>query len=293
MMRTIISCFLFVSCFAASPAHAQVGTMQWHFKSRAEVIPAVQQTRGNLRSTYNVLICAARQGYINTALSYYEGIVSKGMFDASVQDSAAFAFAHDLADGFIPWNWKKDINPSNYQGTKESKVIFLRDRAYSKSPHLAEVLVMRSYKSRYLFKEDRKQAYEWALEAVKRSPKWADAHYWLAQSAEYYGLSLQNSKSPEEKAQAIQLGRIGMRSYDKAENLDPNMRPYTYLGRIGLSQLIADKKAAKMIPIYVNAQLRSFPNYSPWLKKRWNQTEGDYREMYDKIASQIAQKATS
>ncbi len=289
---TLLTTFITIPLLAL-PACAQVGTMKWHFKSRADVVPALQKTRGNLRGTYDVLICATRQGYNNTALGYYEDIVLGHEFSATVQDSAAFAFAHDLADGFRPWNWKKDLDYSDYKGSNEATAIFFRDRAYKKGAHSSEILVMRAYDARYLFKENRKRAFEWTSKAVKRSPDWADAHYWLAQAAEYYGLSLRDDKDPAQQAYAAHMGRLGMLSYDKAERLDPGIRPYTYIGRIGLSRLIADKEAAKMIPIYADAHWRAFPGYATWYKKNRGKTYQEYQEMYARIASQIAQKATS
>ena len=293
MRYFLLISMLATTLFLPAQSHAQVGTMKWHFKSRADVVPALQQTRGNLHNTYEVLICAARQGYRNTSLGYYEGVVLGHEFSATVQDSAAFAFAHDLADNFSPWDWKKDVNYKDYKGSNEATATLFRDRAYANGSGSPEVLVMRAYRSRYFFKEQRKQAFEWTSKAVKRSPKWADGHYWLAQAAEYYGLSLQNSKDPAERTLAVRIGRLGMLSYDRAEKLDPALRPYTYLGRIGLSQLIADKKAAQMIPVYADAHLRAFPSYGAWYKKTWGKTEGDFREMYTRIAANIARKASS
>lgn len=293
MRFLLLLSMLTIALFLPTPSQAQVGTMKWKFTSRAQVVPALKQTRGNLRGTYEVLICAARQGYRNTALGYYEGIVTGHEFSATVQDSAAFAFAHDLSDNFGSWNWKKDVDYKDYKGSNEAMATLFRDRAYSNGSGSPEVLIMRSYRSRYFFKENRKQAFEWASKAVKRAPKWADGHYWLAQAYEYYGLSLQASKNPADQILAVRLGQLGMLSYDRAEKLDPALKPHTYLGRIGLSQLIADKKAAQMIPVYTDAHLRAFPNYASWFKKTWGKTEQDLRKMNSQIAAQIAQKATS
>ncbi len=152
---------------------------------------------------------------------------------------------------------------------------------------------MRAYKARLLFKKDRKLAYEWASKAVKRAPNWADAHYWLAEAADDYALAFQDEHQPSNQAIIVRLGHLEMRSCDRAEKLDPALRPYLYMQRINASRLIADKKAARMIPIYADAYLRAFPNYATFYQKSWGKNEAQIREMYAKIARDIAAKATS
>jgi len=282
-----------LTLLVSTPSHAQMGTMRYRFRSRAAVVPALQRARGNLRSTYNVLICAARQGYRNTALGYYEGIVSGHEFDATVQDSAAFAFAHDLADNFSPWYWKRDTDFREYKGSSRGSAVLFKDRAFQYGAGSPEILVMRAYKARLFFKEERKQAYEWCLKAVKQSPQWADGYYWLSEAAENYGLSFYGDHKPDSQARMVRLGRLAMRACDKAERLDPGLHYYLYLNRIDASELIGDKKAARMIPIYTNTFLRAFPEYAVFYKRVGGKDEAQIRAMYAKIAADIAAKATS
>lgn len=293
MKFLLLTCLLGATLVAASPSHAQMGTMKWHFRSRADVVPALQKTRGNLRSTYDVLICAARQGYRNTALGFYEDVVSGHEFNATVQDSAAFGFAHDLADNFSPWYWKKDLDFSDYKGSSRASAVLFKDRAFQYGAGSPEILVMRAYKERLLFKETRKRAYEWCLKAVKRAPNWADAHYWLAEAAEDYALAFQDEHKPSNKAIIVRLGRLEMSSCDRAEKLDAGLHPYLYMTRINASELIADKKAARMIPIYADAYLRAFPGYAVFYQRTWGKDEEQIRAMYARIAAGIAAKATS
>jgi len=277
----------------STTSHAQMGTMRYRFRSRAAVVPALQKARGNLRNTYDVLICAARQGYRNTALGYYEGVVSGHEFDATVQDSAAFAFAHDLADNFSPWYWKRDTDFRDYKGSSRGSAVLFKDRAFKYGAGSPEVLVMRAYKARLFFKEDRKQAYEWCLKAVKQSPQWADGYYWLSEAADNYALSLQDEHKPLNQARIVRLGVLEMRACDKAEHLDPGLHYYLYINRINASELIADKKAARMIPIYADAFLRAFPEYAVFYKRVGGKDEAQIRAMYARIAADIAAKAKS
>ena len=298
MRRLSFSLCVLFTLLVAQSSFAQVGRMRYPFSSRDQVIPTLQQTRGNLRETYNALICAARLGYINTAIGYYEGLMSGHEFDASAQDSAAYAFAYDLGSSVRPWDWRKDLDRGGIRRSSRAVALLFRDRAFAALPKSPEVLVMRAFWQTAQDHDFRRQGYFTDLQAVKLAPKWSDAYYWLAWSAHNYGLALQQDvwpvlKNPASKATRIRLGKKEMRAYDMAEKLDPSLRPYLYLLRAGACELIADKKSAQMIPVYVNAHLRAFPRYIQWYQHQTGQGEVEFRASYRQIADDIAKHATS
>ena len=128
-MKKLIALLITLLTFPAC-APAQVGSLNWTFQSRADVVPALKQTRGNLRATYNVLVCSVRYGYQNTSLEYYEKVVEGRDFDASAEDSAAYAFAYALSNGLRPWSWKKDSYRGSIKDSSRAKAVYFRNRAF-------------------------------------------------------------------------------------------------------------------------------------------------------------------
>lgn len=297
-MRTIhiIFSLLCAVLILSKDSYAQVGTMKWQFKSRSEVNSALQKTRGNLRKTYEVLVCAGRQGFCNSSIAYYEKLVVGHNFDATYQDSAAYAFAYDIGYSYRPWSWKIDPNQSIVKNSSRTTVAYFRDRAAGLRPLSPEILVMRSvYESTT---SDRKEAYQHALQATKLSPDWADAQYWLAWAAKSYGLTFNKDVHPvvkkaSSKTAQIQLGKVAIQAYSKAEKLDPALSRYLYIEKIGAYRLIADKQSAQKIPVLLDNHLRSFPLYAAWYEKAWGKDEQQLRQMYADIASDISKNATS
>ena len=279
-------------------SQAQIGTMRWHFKSRDEVKSALQQTRGNLRSTYDVLICAGRQGYTNTSIGFYEDVVADHEFDASSQDSAAYAFAYDLGYSFRPWGWKIDTDQSMIKKSGRAIAQLFRDRAQSMLPNSPEVLVMRAFWERSLGEQESLDAYRATLRAVNLAPRWADAYYWLGIAATTYAGTFEgrivNDKikpNTKEMAQAkstmADLGHLQLRAYDKAEKLDPGLHSYLYWPRLDAYQNIADKKSAEMMPSLVEQHLRAYPNFGTWYRQATGRTVQQFRQGYKDLAARI------
>lgn len=297
-MKNPLLFLLVAGSIASFPAcsRAQVGTMRWHFRSRSAVTAALQQTRGNLRKTYEVLVCAGRQGFCNTSIGYYEDVVTGHEFDATFQDSAAYAFAFDIGYVFRPWSWKIDPDKSMIKKSTRATAQLFRERALAMRPQSPEVLVMRCLDENMYF--SRKEAYQHTLQAVKRAPNWADAHYWLAWSACSYALTFNRDvhpvvKKPASKVIQVRLGKLALKSYDRAQKLDLGLRPYLYIERVGAYELIADRNAARMIPICLNVHLQAFPWYAEWYRKTWGDDEQQLRVTYSRIAADIAKNATN
>lgn len=289
LMLTLLPCAI---------SHAQMGTMKWHFNSRTEAKSALRQTRGNLRSTYDVLICAGRQGYTNTGIGYYEEIVAGHEFDASPQDSAAYAFAFDLGYSFRPWGWKRDLDQSMIKKNSRAFAQHFRDRAQAALSNSPEALVMRAFWGNTLEGEERKEAYYAALRAVKLAPRWADAYYWLGTVTGNYAnlfstrITREQVKpnTPERartKATIVSLGHLQIRAYDKAEKLDSGLRPHLYWPRLLAYQNIRDKKSAQMMPVLAEQHLRAFPNFGAWHLKTFGVSAEQWLQGYKNLAAQI------
>jgi hypothetical protein len=288
----------------ATPAFAQVGTMKWHFNSRDDVVPALQKTRGNLRSTYDVIMCAVRSGYSNSCVGYYENVVNGHEFNATAQDSAAYAFAFDVSYGMRPWGWEKDTDSSMVTRSGRATALYFRDRAYSALPNSPEVLIMRSFWASTQERPLRREGYTLGLKAIKIAPKWADAYFWLNGSiGSYYNqfrsemlrpeVTANAKKMQEDKAIIIRLAKFDLRVCDRAEKLDPAIHPWLLLDRAYAYQLIPEKKSAQMIPILIDAHLKAFPEWAVYNQKQWGVSEREYRAGWRTTAARIAKEANS
>ena len=295
MRMLFLSAFLVLLC---AKGQAQMGTMKWKFNSRAQVTKALGQTRGDLRATYNVLICAGRQGYTNTGIGYYEKIVDGKEFSASGQDSAAYAFAYDLGYSFRPWGWKRDTDQSMIKKSSGARAQLFRERAKSLLPNSPERMVMRAFWAGSLQREERQEAYALSLQSVKLAPKWADAYFWLGEHTSGYAniFSTQITRKQIEsgsvqmkqtKAKLASLGQLQLRAYDKAEALDPGLRPHLYWPRIGAYQRIRDKKSARMIPILSEKHLKAFPQFGDWYRKSFGRSVQQWRHDNTNLAAEI------
>jgi hypothetical protein len=275
--------------------------MKWNFDSRGEVIAALKQTRGRLRPTYEVLICAGRQGYTNTGIGFYENIAVGHEFSASGPNSAAYAFAYDLGYSFRPRGWKRDPDTSMIHKSSAATAQYFRERAANMMGNSPEVLIMRSFWGATLGRESRKDASVSALKAIKRAPNWADAYYWLGSAAECYALTfkmdlvndrlkLGTKEGDEAKAEMVRLAHLTLRAYDKAERLDPALHPILLLDRASAYNIIADKESAEMIPLLTDAYLKAFPDYADHIVEL-GQTVPQWRAMWRKRAKQILAEA--
>lgn len=303
-MKTRLLAFLFLILICSSKQTlAQQGTMKWRFASRSQVVPALEKTRGNLRATYEVLMCAVRQGYSRTALGYYENIVAGHEFAASSKDSAAYSFAFDLCDGPRPWHWGRDRALREVKKSSRASAQYFRERAMKMSSGSPEVLLMTSFYGLYQGDmKERGQAYQNLVKATKRAPTWADAHFWLGMAATTYAMSYETRildkevtpiTKPQYQAAIKRLGAISLRAYDRAEKLDPGLRPYLFAERLFACQQAETKKCAKMIPLYVEAHLRAFPEFPAWYLKQTGENEIQYRKSWQGIANRMAASATS
>lgn len=300
-MRTLFLLFSSLLLMVAT-GQAQMGTMQWQFKSRAEVVPALQKTRGNLHATYNVIVSAVRQGYGNSCAGYYEDFVVGHEFNSSGQDSAAYAFAYDVNSGVRPWDWKRDRDNSMIKKSSAATAQYHRERALKLLPNSPEVLTMRAFwGSGQPFKAGRQEGYSSALKAVKLAPKWADAYYWLQYATGAYansfagqitrGLKPGTPAYKEAEATVARLAFLRLRACNNAEMLNPSLKPYLLIDRVFAYDKIADQTSAQMIPKLVDAYLKAFPEWGEHIKKTTGETVQQYRQRVARDAAKMATEA--
>lgn len=278
-------------CLVSTPSFAQMGKMKWHFKSRTDVAPALQQAQGNLRETYEVIVCAARQGYSSSALSFYEDVVLNHQFDATAKDSAAYVFAFDVNYSLRPWDWKKDRSPTHTRSGRAMAQLFW-DRSNSLAKSSAEVSVMRVLPNLTIPRTERRRGYQDALRAVQLAPKWADAWYWLGQAARSYALTFEDlPRSASNRATQVRLSRLELRAYDRAAKLNPSLKPYLGLARAAAYEMLADKKSPQMMTLYLSQYLRDFPSWIVWYGKRIGKTEEQVRDEWNRRIAKVQERA--
>ena len=213
-----------------------------------------------------MLVCSVRYGYQNTSLEYYEQVVKGKEFDVSAEDSAAYAFAYAISNGFRPWVWKKDSYRGSIKNSDQSRAAYFRDRAFKLKPNSPEILVMQAFAETMGTNDGRRKAYPRLVKATKLAPKWADAHYWLGWAANNYALTMRGRDAKVQKAKA-NLGRQMLKSYSKAEKLDSYLKPHLYLERIHAYKLIDNQKFGKEISQLIDAHFKAFPYYVAWIRK--------------------------
>lgn len=108
MKNSFLTAFLTISVLnirLLTSAQAQVGTPKWHFKDRVAVEDAVKKNKHNLHASYEIIICAARQGMIRSAVRAYERMLPPNPYDAPADISSSFALAYQLMIGGNRWDW--------------------------------------------------------------------------------------------------------------------------------------------------------------------------------------------
>ena len=261
---------------------AQAGTQKWQFKNRAEVRSAVLSNLKNLRASYEIVTCAARQGKLRTVLQTYEKVIGTNIYDTSPEVCSSYALAHRYFSGFSRWNWKRDDDTSVevLRGQNAGlQIQWFRNRALSLKPKSPEVLL--SYAIWAVYDSGgRPLALRQANEAVRLAPDWADAHYWRAQMIQSrWSIMMPASKR---QAAAKHYGTEMLRALNKAEKLDPAFRKVAMIDRYYAYQSLGDNKNAL---IAFDAYSRFYPNFASAMDK------ASGKGYYAKWRAGIAQRA--
>lgn len=212
------------SCFA------QAGTQKWKFQNRDQVRLAVLGNLKNLRASYEITTCAARQGMLRTVLQTYEKVIGSNIYNASPEVCSSYALAHHYLTGPLTWDWKRDTDSSiQVRGANEAlQVQWFRDRAVKAKPRSPEVLLSYALWSAYQPRQGRSLALRRVQEAVRRAPTWADAHFWHAKLLD---LRWSEMPSAQRNPVAVRYGTAMIRALDRAEKLDPAFRQEALLDR--------------------------------------------------------------
>lgn len=261
------------------PARAQVGTPKWHFHSRAEVEAATRRYKLNLRQSYNIIMCATRQGMIRSVVHTYEEMMPSNIFNVPPEMASSFALAHRMMQGGNSWDWGLDTKPNVAKTTSSDgiKVTLYRDRALEMLPNSPEVLV--SYAIWACdYGEKRPQALHLVEKALRLAPKWADAYDWHSEMLNYNWVQL----SPAQRVkQGRHYGAAMLRSLDTAARLDPWFKQeisfdkfyaYTAMGR--------PREALASFDAYAVTR----PDFPIFWDKRFG--VGQYKRMRDAVVAE-------
>lgn len=271
--------FICVVLGGARPCFAQAGTQKWRFQNRGQVRSAVLGNLKNLRFSYEIATCAARQGMIRTVLQTYEQVIRDKIYDASPEVCSSYALAHHYLSDPTSWDWKRDSDTKIRVRDSSSalQVQFFRDRALQLKPRSPEVLLSYALWSAYQPK-GRPSALRQVQEAVRRAPTWADAHFWLANI-----LDLNNSVMPTKQRESVALryGRLELAALDRAEKLDVAFQREALINRYYAFQLQHKPKEALAA---FDAYVRARPNFPAAIDGFHG--KGDFKKWRDRLVRQ-------
>lgn len=219
------------------PAQAQVGTPKYRFQNRAEVEAAVHEHKLDLRESYNIIMCAKRQGMIKSAVRAYEAELPATPFDTPPQLGASFALAHELMRASIRWDWEHDRSTGLTKLTQADgiRVTLYRDRALEAMPNSPEMLL--DYAIWAMEQDQREKALNLTTKALRYAPDWAELNWWHATTLDYRLIAMGNKERDREEPR---YGALILRYLNKAERLDPAFKQenliskasaYSYMGR--------------------------------------------------------------
>lgn len=257
--KTACAFFVLVLTGLAIPSHAQMGTPRFHFRTRAEVKTAALANLKKPRETYNLIICAGRQGLIGTALQTYEAIVKKDPFNAPPQVQSAYAFSHFLTLYPRSWYWQRERTPGLVRGQweNEGKVTVFRDEALKLMPKSPEVML------EYALwldnqQEGRPRALKMIEQAITYAPQWAELHYWHA-------LLLTNRAvvfpAKEIEKMLPRYATLSLQALNRAERLDPAFKQEGLNLRISRYEWIGQPQKALAA---LDAYLRYRPDFAQY-----------------------------
>ena len=207
---------LVFTCVA--PAVAQVGTPKYRFENREQVEAAVRKHTLDLRESYNIIMCAKRQGMIKSAVRAYESELPATPFDTPPQLGASFALAHELLGSSVRWDWKRDraTGLTKLSQADGVRVTLYRDRALKALPNSPEVLLGRAI---WALKQDRREeALNLTTKALRFAPNWAELNWWQAKALDYRLMAMSQKLRQQEEPR---YGALILRYLNKAEKLDP------------------------------------------------------------------------
>ncbi len=277
-----LGALLFSVLVIVLPAHAQVGTPKWNFRNRAQVAAATRKYKLDLRQSYNIIICATRQGMIRTVVHTYEQMMPANVFDVPPEMASSFALAHRMMMGGNRWDWKLDTTPNITQTSAADslKVMLYRDRALQMLPRSPEVLISYAIWAED-YGEKRAQALQLSEKATRLAPRWADAHYWHSVMISGDWIMLSHA---EQGMQGPRCGAAELRALNTAVKLDPGFKQIKAGDEWTILQTMRRSKEALAS---FDAYTRARPDFAVFWDKRFG--NGQFKRMHDALAAK-AQK---
>ncbi len=215
-------CFsLLLLCLLLLPAHAQVGTPKYNFQNRAQVEAATRKYKLNLRESYNIILCAKRQGMIKSVVHVYEQEVGNP-FDTPPQLSSSFALAYHFSTVTGHWNWRTDSSRGLTELNQSDgiRITNYREQALQKLPNSPEVLLGYAIWAKDQGNEEK--AVNLTSKALRISPEWADLNWWHSQMLDARIMNM--SPEREKRQEKPRYGGLMLRFISKAERLDPYLK---------------------------------------------------------------------
>lgn len=216
ILRFSFALFLMLIC-ACVPAQAQVGTPKYQFQSRAQVEAITRKYKLNLRESYNIIMCAKRQGLINSVVRVYEQEAGSNPFNTPPQIASSFALAHEMMGATVRWDWKWDQTPgiTSLSDRDGIRMTLYRDRALEALPNSPEVLL--SYAIWAKGQGQSEKALNLTTKALKSAPNWADLQWWHAR---ILGSRLSAFNEAQFQKERVRYAILELRALSKAEQLD-------------------------------------------------------------------------
>jgi tetratricopeptide (TPR) repeat protein len=257
----------------AIPSQAQVGTPKWYFHDRVEVEEAARKYKMNLRESYNIIMCAKRQGMIRSVVRTYERDLSASPFDTPPEVCSSFALAHDLMTSSVRWDWKPDYQRGLTKLTQGDgvRITFYRDRALELLPKSPEALLASAITA--LNQDKRAESLNLINKALRSAPNWAELHWWRAKALDYRLIAMGSQERQKEKAR---YSTLILRALSESERLDSAFKQENLLRRSETySNLGRYKDALQAFDAYIlyKPKYRQFIGEAAYLATRKQWTE--------------------
>ena len=216
--KRFLCCIAFCALLT-NPIHG--GSSDWRFRNLAEMKRAVAQYSQSPRGLYYIIVRARRQGLEDNLCMLLREMREKQPDRAVLM--AAYAFSQCLATG--PYGSDFFKGPNTHLKTKlydqMAEADFWRTaslKADSKTPEILLEAGVAMIHTGSVEHSDCSKGRELLIEAIKRDPKWADAHYWLGKCYEQMeGDAWCNRKYKE----STQYARLGIIELEKAQRMEP------------------------------------------------------------------------
>lgn len=239
----------------------------WKFTSVPQMKALITKCLNNPRATYYIIVRARRLGMEKEAALFYRSFLKEETKNGVSEPKhsanhgyvmAAYAFSHYVAVGPSSREYFIQNPPSLVQQLRDYglEADGYRTWALQEEPNSPEVLLETSLAvlDGSSATETRQQrilrAIGYTRKAVRLAPEWADARYWLANHLHRTATLFQG--------QTDSWYREALVHYDKAEKLEPQLRPECLRERASIWSTIGqNQKAFQCLEAYIKLRPES------------------------------------